>query len=209
MEKYSVIFESDTSSEAICISYIASTSVVNSPSFPGLSSRRRSGVATLRFALLFLYQSALSFIAKQWLSSSFSVVLSLSDSPSVSFSDLTATVASYFDTNTGSTERRAERIVESIYHDFFHVANLQGIGFIDFTGIPTMISDLSHRVADITSFTFRSSINTVDVDQRFPSYSSRVNFCWGFCRVFPLLMLPLLLLFLPLFVHHHPLLHLC
>ena len=70
-------------------------------------------------------------------------ILSLSSSPSVSISDLTATVAGYFTHSTGSAEREAERIVDSICHAFFHVDNLEGIVFLDSSGKPTLISDLT------------------------------------------------------------------
>ena len=51
-------------------------------------------------------------------------ILSLSSSPSVAISDLTATVATYCGIPTGS----AERILDSVRHTFFDVGNLQGIG---------------------------------------------------------------------------------
>ena len=45
---------------------------------------------------------------------SFHQILSLSDSPSVSFNDLMTTIASYFDINTGSAEKEAEAAAQSI-----------------------------------------------------------------------------------------------
>ena len=66
-------------------------------------------------------------------------ILSLSSSPSVTISDLTATVAAYFAIPTGSAEREAERIVESVRHAFFVVGNLQGIGFLDSSGKPIAV----------------------------------------------------------------------
>ena len=53
--------------------------------------------------------------------------LSLSDSPSVSFNDLMATVAAYFDINTGFPEREAETATQSIYRYFFRISNLNGV----------------------------------------------------------------------------------
>ena len=51
-------------------------------------------------------------------------ILSLSSSPSLAIYDLTTTVAAYFTLHTGSIERKAERIVDSIRHTFFHVDNI-------------------------------------------------------------------------------------
>ena len=51
-------------------------------------------------------------------------IVSLTFSPSITISDLTATVAAYFALSTGSAEREAERIVDSVRHAFFDV----GIG---------------------------------------------------------------------------------
>ena len=69
---------------------------------------------------------------------------SLSSSPSISISDLTATVAAYFAIPSGSTEREAKRIVDSVCNDFFHVDNLQGVGCLDSSGRVTVISDLTN-----------------------------------------------------------------
>ena len=49
----------------------------------------------------------------------FHQILSLTDSPSVSFNDLMATAAAYFDINTGSTEREAEITAQSISRSSF------------------------------------------------------------------------------------------
>ena len=48
----------------------------------------------------------------------FHQILSLTDSPSVSVNDLMATVATYFDINTGSAEREAEAAAQSISRSF-------------------------------------------------------------------------------------------
>ena len=48
----------------------------------------------------------------------FHQILSLADSPSVSVNDLIATVAAYFDINTGSLEREAEAAAQSISRFF-------------------------------------------------------------------------------------------
>ena len=71
-------------------------------------------------------------------------ILSLSSSTSISLSDLTATVAAYFTLPTDSAEREAKGIVESIGHAFFHVDNLQGIGFLDSSSKLTLVSDIAN-----------------------------------------------------------------
>ena len=48
----------------------------------------------------------------------FHQILSLVDFPSVSVKDLMATVATYFDINTRSTEREAEAAAQSIFRSF-------------------------------------------------------------------------------------------
>ena len=103
-------------------------------------------------------------------------ILSLSFSTSVSISDLTATVAAYFTLPTDSAEREAERIVDSILHAFFHVDNLQGIGFFDSSGKLTLVSDIANRAADIVFFTFRSTVTASDIDHRFPSTTLSLDF---------------------------------
>ena len=74
-------------------------------------------------------------------------IISLSFSPSVTMSDLTATVAAYFGIPTGSAERVAGRIVNSVLHAFFDVGNLQGNGFLASSGTTIMVSD--NHVANI------------------------------------------------------------
>ena len=75
---------------------------------------------------------------------------------------------------TGSAEREAERIVESNRHAFFVVGNLQGIGFLDSSGKPIMVSD--NRAAEITFFSFRSTVLASAIDQRFPSTTLSFDF---------------------------------
>ena len=93
-------------------------------------------------------------------------ILSLTDSPYVSFNDLLATVAAYFDINTGSTEREAEAAAQSISRLFFRVSNLIGVTFSDSSGKPIKVPDTANRPADITYFTFRSNVNANTVDCR-------------------------------------------
>jgi len=57
-------------------------------------------------------------------------ILSLTDSPSVSFNDLFDTVAAYFDINTGSAEREAEAAAQSISRSFFRVSNLVRVAYL-------------------------------------------------------------------------------
>ena len=95
-------------------------------------------------------------------------IIFLSSSPSVTISDLTATVVASFAMPIGSVEREVQRIVESVRHAFFVVGNLRGIefldswilgfldswipGFLDSSGKPITVSD--NRAADITLFSF-------------------------------------------------------
>ena len=106
----------------------------------------------------------------------FRLILSFSSYPSISISDLTATVAAYFILPTGSVEREAERMVYSIRHTFFHVDNLPGIGFFDFSGKSTLVWDLMNRSADIVCFTFRYILTANDVDHHFPSTTLSLDF---------------------------------
>ena len=103
-------------------------------------------------------------------------ILTLSNSPSISFSDLTATVASYFDMNTGSAEYESEQAVDYIYHVLFDITNLQGIGFLDSAGKPVPIFNLDTRQPNITFFLFRSSVNTNDIDIFLPFKSLSIEF---------------------------------
>ena len=50
-------------------------------------------------------------------------IISLTSSPSITISELTATVTAYFAMSNCSAEREAERIVESIQHAFFDVSS--------------------------------------------------------------------------------------
>ena len=98
----------------------------------------------------------------------FHQILSLTDSLSVFFNDLLATVAAYFDINTGFVEREAEAAAQSISRSFFCVSNLIGVAFSDSSGKPLKVPDTANRPADITYFTFRSNVNANTVDCRAP-----------------------------------------
>ena len=76
----------------------------------------------------------------------FRCIISLSFSPSVSLSDLTATVAAY-------------------QHDFSHVGSLQVVGILDSSGKSTLVLDLANRSADFTFFMFRSTVTASNIDQ--------------------------------------------
>ena len=106
----------------------------------------------------------------------FRCILSLSSSPSVSISDLIATIVAYFTLPIGSAEREAERIVGLICHAFFHVDNLQGIGDIDSSGKLTLVLDIANRAADIIFFTFRSTVTASDINHHFPSITLSLDF---------------------------------
>ena len=103
-------------------------------------------------------------------------ILSLYSSPSVSINDLTTTVAAYFTLPIGSVEHEAECIVESIHHAFFHVDNLQDIGFLNSSGKVTLLSDIASRAVDIIFFTLRFSVTTSDIYHRFSSATSSLDF---------------------------------
>ena len=83
-------------------------------------------------------------------------IISLSSSPSVTMSDLTATVSAYFGIPTVSAERVAGRIVNSVRHAFFDIGNLQGIGFLASSGTTIMVSN-NHAV-NISFLTFHSIV---------------------------------------------------
>ena len=80
--------------------------------------------------------------------------MTLSDTPSVSFSDLVSTVASYFSLNTGSTEREVETASINIRNAFFLVSNLQGVGFSDVSCKPLTIQDPDRYPANLTLLYF-------------------------------------------------------
>ena len=94
----------------------------------------------------------------------FRQILGYTESPSVSFSNLVTTVATYFDTSTAITERVAETAVDSIRGSIFRVSNMIGFGFLNFKGKSVTITDPAHRPDDITYFTFRPNINPHLVD---------------------------------------------
>ena len=104
----------------------------------------------------------------------FRQILSLASSPSVTIDDSTVTVTVYFVMPTGPAECEAERIVASVRHAFFDVGNLQGIGFLDSSRKPNMVSD--NRAADITFFSFRSTVLENAIDQCFFSTIMSLDF---------------------------------
>ena len=66
----------------------------------------------------------------------FRQIISLTDTPYLSFSDIMTTIASYFSLNTGSAEREAETTVICIRFTSFRASNLEGAGFADISGKP-------------------------------------------------------------------------
>ena len=98
----------------------------------------------------------------------FHQILSLTDSPSVSFNDLLDTVAAYFDINTGSAGGEAEVAAQSISRYFFRVSYFIGDNFSDSSGKPIKVPDTDKRPADITYFTFLSNVTANTVDCRAP-----------------------------------------
>ena len=154
--------------------YIANTSVVNSVFCFGkfqdtaIGSELTSRKVVPPNISIELYRKAMIAILF------FRHILSLSSSLSVTISDLTETVAAYFVMPTGSVEREAERIVELVRYAFFVVGNFQGIGCLDSSGKP--IAVLDNHAADITFFSFRSTVLVRTIDQRFPSTALSLDF---------------------------------
>ena len=91
-------------------------------------SRILSDLAIFWSAHSFLMISAPSFIVRRWFSKS--IPATLSDNPSVSFSDPMSTVASYFGLKTKFAE--AETTAISIHNALFLLFNLQGVKFLTF-----------------------------------------------------------------------------
>ena len=97
--------------------YIVNTSVVKLASFFGAFQQTtvRSNDVKIRTIVsppisYEFYRKTMAIILN------FCHIISLSNFPSISLSGLTTTVALYFDMNTKSTEREAERVVEPIYY---------------------------------------------------------------------------------------------
>ena len=103
---------------------IANTSVVNSVSFFGKFQDTAVGSELTSRTIVPPNISAEPYRKAIIAILFFRRILSLSCYPSVTISDLTATVAAYFAMPTGSAKREAERIVESVRHAFFVVGNL-------------------------------------------------------------------------------------
>ena len=82
--------------------------------------------------------------------------MTLSDTPSVFFSDLKSNEASSFGLNMGSAEREAETTTIDISNNFFLVSNMQGVGFSDVSGKPITIPDPTRRPTDLTYLPFVS-----------------------------------------------------
>ena len=106
----------------------------------------------------------------------FHQILSLTDSSSVFCNDLLATIAAYFEINTGSAEREAEAAAQSISRSFFRVSNLIGVTVSDSSGKPIKVPDNDKRPEDITYFIFRSNVTANTVDCRAPKKSLALKF---------------------------------
>ena len=91
--------------------------------------------------------------------------MNLSNTSSVSFSDLISTIASYFGLNTRSAERERDGNYCHYYlYRFFLYFNLQGVGFSEISSKSLIFLDPSCRHADLTYFTFYSIVSTATVD---------------------------------------------
>ena len=102
--------------------------------------------------------------------------MNLSDTPSVSFSDLMSTVVSYFGFNTGSAEREAKTTTISIRNAFPLVSNLQEVDFSNLSGKIITILNPACRPADLTYFTFRSVVSATSVNIHAPASSLSLEF---------------------------------
>ena len=147
--------------------YIANTSVVNTVIFFGKYQDTTVGCELMIRTIVSLRISTEPYCRTMMAILFFRRILSLSTFPSVTISELTATVAAYFAMPTGSAERLAECILESVRHAFFVIGNLQGIGFLDSSGKPIIFSD--NCAVDIAFFFFRSTVLVSAIFQRFPS----------------------------------------
>ena len=125
----------------------------------------------------------------------FHQIMTLSDTPSISFSDLMSTVASYFGLNTGSTEREAETADINIRNDFFLFSNLQGVDFSDVSGRPLTIPDPACCPADLTyllTFLFVLSLPLPQLISALPHHLYPLNFlsiCLNHLALLPLVRL--------------------
>ena len=90
------------------------------------------------------------------------------ESPSISYSDLVTTVATYFDMSTAMAEREAETAAHSIRDSIFRVIDMFGVGFLNYKGTQVNIIEPSHRLDNITYFTICANINPYLVDTRAP-----------------------------------------
>ena len=83
----------------------------------------------------------------------FRQILALTDTFSVSFSDLMSTIISYLSLNTGSAEREAETAVATIRSNSFLSYNLQRVRFADVSGKHIAIPDPDNLPTNLTSTT--------------------------------------------------------
>ena len=107
---------------------------------------------------------------------SFRQIATLSDTPSVSFSDLLSTVSLYFGYSTEFTEREAQATAISIHNIFLLFSNLQSVAFSNLNGKSLTISNFAHCPADLTYFTFRSIVSAAAIDFRVPTSSLFLEF---------------------------------
>ena len=150
--------------------YITNSSVVNSASFFGAFQDTAVGSSNLTIRTIVPPNIGTEPYRKTMINILLlRLIFSLSSSSSVSISNLTAATAAYFTLPIGSVEREVEHIVDWIHHASFHVDNLQGIEFLNFSNEPTIVSDLTNSAADIVYFTYRSMVTASDVNDRFPS----------------------------------------
>ena len=75
----------------------------------------------------------------------FHQICSLTYPPFVSFNDLLATVAAYFNIITGSAEKATEGVAQSVSLFCFRVSNIIGVTFSDSFGKPIKVPDTDNR----------------------------------------------------------------
>ena len=170
----STIVKMNTTTTNTLSVYIANTSVVNSVSFFGKFQDTAVGNELTIRTIVPPNINAESYRKAIFAIIIFRRILSLSSFPSITISDLTVTVAAYFAMSTGSAKREAECIAESIRHAVFVFGNLQCIGFLNSSGKLITVSD--NRAVDITFFSYRFTVLTSAIDQRFPSTTLSLDF---------------------------------
>ena len=83
-----------------------------------------------------------------------------------SSANLVATIATYFDFNTGSAEIESAAAADKIHDADFRVENLIGPGFRNQYGTQIYCRPNEPRTANLTYFAFRSAVRASTLDSR-------------------------------------------